>query len=167
MVVPFPPGGLTDVLGRVLAAGMQILLGQSVVVENVGGAGGSIGTGRVARAAPDGYTMVLGIWNTHVANAVTYMLDYDVVKDFAPIVLCAEAPLVLVAKKTVPAGDLQNYIAWLKANPDKASMATVGVGSPVQLLGILMQKETGARLPWCPIVAPDRRCRTLWPDRST
>jgi tripartite-type tricarboxylate transporter receptor subunit TctC len=150
MIVPFPPGGLTDVLGRVLAAGMQTSLGQSVVVENVGGADGSIGTGRAARAAPDGYTMVLGIWNTHVANAVTYRLDYDVVKDFAPIVLCAGAPLVLVAKKTIAAHDLQGYIAWLKANPGKASMATVGVGSPVHLLGILMQKETGARFTLVP-----------------
>jgi tripartite-type tricarboxylate transporter receptor subunit TctC len=150
MIVPFPPGGLTDVLGRVLAAGMQTSLGQSVVVENVGGADGSIGTGRAARAAPDGYTMVLGIWNTHVANAVTYRLDYDVVKDFAPIVLCAGAPLVLVAKKTIAAQDLQGYIAWLKANPGKASMATVGVGSPVHLLGILMQKETGARFTLVP-----------------
>jgi tripartite-type tricarboxylate transporter receptor subunit TctC len=150
MIVPFPPGGLTDVLGRVLAAGMQTLLGQSVVVENVGGADGSIGTGRAARAAPDGYTMVLGIWNTHVANAVTYRLDYDVVKDFAPIALCAEAPLVLIAKKTIPAHDLPGYIAWLKANPDKATMATVGVGSPVQLLGLLMQKETGARFTLVP-----------------
>jgi tripartite-type tricarboxylate transporter receptor subunit TctC len=150
MIVPFPPGGLTDVLGRVLAAGMETSLGQSVVVENVGGADGSIGTGRAARAAPDGYTMVLGIWNTHVANAVTYRLDYDVVKDFAPIVLCAGAPLVLVAKKTIAAHDLQGYIAWLKANPGKASMATIGVGSPVHLLGILMQKETGARFTLVP-----------------
>jgi tripartite-type tricarboxylate transporter receptor subunit TctC len=151
MVVPFPPGGLSDVLGRVLAARMQTVLGQSVVVENVGGADGSIGTGRVARATPDGYTMVLGIWNTHVANAVTYRLDYDVVKDFAPIALCAEAPLVLLAKKTIPAHDLQGYIAWLKANPDKAAtMATVGVGSPGQLLGLLMQKETGARFTLVP-----------------
>ena len=150
MIVPFAPGGLTDVLGRVLAAGMQTLLVQSVVVENVGGASGSIGTGRVARAAPDGYTVVLGIWNTHVANGVTYTLDYDVVKDFAPIVLCAEAPLVLVAKKTLPTPDLQGYIAWLKANPDKVSMGTVGVGSPPHLLGILMQKQTGARFALVP-----------------
>jgi tripartite-type tricarboxylate transporter receptor subunit TctC len=99
MIVPFPPGGLTDVLGRVLAAGMQAALGQTVVIENVGGASGSIGTGRVARAAPDGYTIVLGIWNTHVANGVTYKLDYDVVTDFAPIALCADAPLVLLAKR--------------------------------------------------------------------
>jgi tripartite-type tricarboxylate transporter receptor subunit TctC len=150
MIVPFPPGGLTDVLGRVLAAGMQAVLGQSVVVENVGGASGSIGTGRVARAAPDGYTLVLGIWNTHVANGVTYKLDYDVVKDFAPIALCADAPLVLLAKKSAPANDLRGYIAWLKANPDKASMATVGIGSPGHLLGFLMQKDTGARFTLVP-----------------
>jgi len=150
MVVPFPPGGLTDVLGRILADGMQTLLGRSVVVENVGGAGGSIGTGRVARAVPDGYTVVLGIWNTHVANAVTYTLDYDVVRDFAPIALCAEAPLVLIVKKIIPAQDLQGYVAWLKANPDKASMATVGVGSPGHLLGVLLQKATGARFTLVP-----------------
>jgi tripartite-type tricarboxylate transporter receptor subunit TctC len=150
MIVPFPPGGLTDVLGRVLAAGMQAVLGQTVVVENVGGASGSIGTGRVARAAPDGYTLVLGIWNTHVANGVTYKLDYDVAKDFAPIALCADAPLVLLVKKSAPADDLHGYIAWLKANPDKASMATVGIGSPGHLLGFLMQKDTGARFALVP-----------------
>jgi tripartite-type tricarboxylate transporter receptor subunit TctC len=150
IVVPFPPGGLTDVLGRVVAAGMQNLLGQSVVIENVGGADGSIGSGRVARAPPDGYTVVLGIWNTHVANAATYALDYDVVKDFAPIVLLADAPLVLIAKNAIPASDLRSYVAWLKANPDQATMATVGVGSPGQLLGILMQKETGARFTLVP-----------------
>jgi tripartite-type tricarboxylate transporter receptor subunit TctC len=150
MIVPFPPGGLTDVLGRVLAAGMQAALGQTVVVENVGGASGSIGTGRVARAVPDGYTVVLGIWNTHVANGVTYKLDYDVVKDFAPLALCADAPLVLLAKKSAPANDLRGYIDWLKANPDKASMATVGIGSPGQLLGFLMQKDTGARFTLVP-----------------
>jgi len=150
MIVPFPPGGLTDVLGRVLAAGMQAALGQTVVIENVGGASGSIGTGRVARAAPDGYTIVLGIWNTHVANGVTYTLDYDVVKDFAPIALCADAPLVLLAKNTAPANDLRGYMAWLKANPDKASMATVGIGSPGHLLGFLMQKDSGARFTLVP-----------------
>ena len=150
MIVPFPPGGLTDVLGRVLAAGMQAALGQTVVIENVGGASGSIGTGRVARAAPDGYTIVLGIWNTQVANGATYTLDYDVVKDFAPIALCADAPLVLLAKNTAPANDLRGYMAWLKANPDKASMATVGIGSPGHLLGFLMQKDSGARFTLVP-----------------
>jgi tripartite-type tricarboxylate transporter receptor subunit TctC len=150
MIVPFPPGGLTDVLGRVLAEGMQTILVQSVVVENIGGAGGSIGTGRVARATPDGYTVVLGIWNTHVANGVTYKLDYDVAKDFAPIALCADIPLVLVAKKTIPAHDLQGFIAWLKTNPGTASMGTVGAGSPAHLLGILLQKETGAQFALVP-----------------
>jgi tripartite-type tricarboxylate transporter receptor subunit TctC len=145
MIVPFAPGGLTDVIGRVLAEGMRTSLGQPVIIENVGGANGSIGTGRVARAAPDGYTLVVGIWNTHVANSAIYALQYDVVKDFEPIVLLADAPLLLVARKAVPANDLKEFIAWLKANPDRLSMATVGAGSPGHLLGFLLQKETGAR----------------------
>src|SRR5262249_23324098 len=89
MIVPFPPGGLADVVGRIAAEGMRASLGQSIIIENVGGANGSVGTGRVARAAPDGYTLVLGIWNTHVGNAATYALQYDVVKDFEPIALLA------------------------------------------------------------------------------
>jgi tripartite-type tricarboxylate transporter receptor subunit TctC len=124
---------------------MRTSLGQSVIIENVGGANGSIGTGRVARAAPDGYTLVVGIWNTHVANGATYALQYDVVKDFEPVVLLADAPLLLVASKAVPANDLKEFIAWLKLNPDKSSMGTVGAGSPGHLLGLLLQKETGTR----------------------
>ena len=145
MIVPFPPGGLADVIGRIAAEGMRTSLGQSIIIENVGGANGSIGTGRVARTAPDGYTLVLGIWNTHVGNAATYALQYDVVKDFEPIALLADAPLLLVAKKAIPANDLKELIAWLKANPDKASMGTVGAGSPGHLLGLLLQQETGTR----------------------
>jgi len=141
MIVPFPPGGLADVIGRIAAEGMRASLGQSIIIENVGGANGSIGTGRVARTAPDGYTLVLGIWNTHVGNAVTYSLQYDVVNDFAPIALLADAPLLLVAKKAIPANDLKELIAWLKANSDKASMGTVGAGSPGHLLGLLLQQE--------------------------
>jgi tripartite-type tricarboxylate transporter receptor subunit TctC len=145
MVVPFAPGGLTDVIGRILADGMRTSLGQSVIIENVGGAAGSIGTGRVARATPDGYTLVVGIWNTHVANGAIYALQYDIVKDFEPILLLADAPLLLVANKAVPANDLKEFIAWLKVNPDKAAMGTVGAGSPPHLLGVLLQKETGTR----------------------
>ena len=145
MIVPFAPGGLTDVIGRILAEGMRTSLGQPVIIENVGGANGSIGTGRVARAAPDGYTLVVGIWNTHVANAAIYALQYDVVKDFDPVLLLADAPLLLVASKAVPANDLKEFIAWLKLNPDKSSMGTVGAGSPGHLLGLLLQKETGTR----------------------
>ena len=145
MIVPFPPGGLTDVVGRILAEGMRTSLGQSVVIENIGGATGSIGTGRVARAAPDGYTLVVGIWNTHVANAVTYALQYDVVEDFEPVALLADAPLLILANKAIPANDLKEFIAWLKANPNQSSMGTVGAGSPVHLLGLLLQQQTGAR----------------------
>src|SRR6516162_6231803 len=94
---------------------------------------------------PDGYTLVVGIWNTHVANAAIYALQYDVVKDFEPVLLLADAPLLLVASKAVPANDLKEFIAWLKLNPDKSSMGTVGAGSPGHLLGLLLQKETGTR----------------------
>jgi len=145
LIVPFAPGGLADVTGRIVAEGMRASLGQSIIIENVGGANGSIGTGRVARAAPDGYTLALGIWNTHVGNGATYALQYDVVKDFEPIALLADAPLLLVAKKAMPANDLKELIAWLKANPDKASMGTVGAGSPGHLLSLLLQQKTGTR----------------------
>jgi tripartite-type tricarboxylate transporter receptor subunit TctC len=145
LMVPFPPGGLTDVVGRILAEGMRTALGQTIVIENVGGATGSIGTGQVARAAPDGYTLVVGIWNTHVANGVTYALKYDVVTDFEPVALLVDAPLLLVGKKALPANDLKELIAWLKANPDSASMGTTGAGGPGHLLALLLQKETGTR----------------------
>ena len=145
LVVPFAPGGLADVIGRIVAEGMRPSLGQTVIIENVGGAGGNIGTGRVARAAPDGYTLALGIWNTHVGNGAIYALQYDIVKDFEPVALLADAPLLLVANGAVPANDLSEFIAWLRANPDKTSMGTVGAGSPGHLLGILFQKQTETR----------------------
>jgi tripartite-type tricarboxylate transporter receptor subunit TctC len=150
LMVAFPPGGLTDVVGRLVAEGLRTALGQTVVIENVGGATGSIGTARVARAAPDGYTLVVGIWNTHVANGAIYPLQYDVVTDFEPIALLADAPLVFLGKKALPANDLTQLIAWLKANPDKASMGTTGAGGPGHLLALLMQKETGARFAMVP-----------------
>ena len=134
LVVPFPPGGLTDVIGRILAEGMRMSLGQPVIVENVSGATGSIGTGRVARAAPDGYTLVLGIWNTHVGNGAGYALQYDIVNDFQPIAFLADAPLLLAVKKNFPANDLKELVAWLKANPDKATMGSLGAGGPGTLL---------------------------------
>jgi tripartite-type tricarboxylate transporter receptor subunit TctC len=145
LLVPFPPGGLSDVTARLVSEDMRAALGQTVVIENVGGANGSIGTGRVAHAAPDGYTIVLGIWNTHVANAVMYALGYDVVQDFEPIGLIADAPLLLVAKKSYPANDLKEFIASVKANPGKVTHGTVGAGSPGDILGLLLEKETGTR----------------------
>src|ERR1700716_2262062 len=119
MVVPFPPGGSTDVIGRIVAERMRALLGQPVIIENVGGAGGGIGVGRVARAAPDGYTIDIGQWDTHVANGAIYPLTYDLVKDFEPIVPISSNPYLLLARKTMPGEDLKGLIAWLKANPDK------------------------------------------------
>ena len=117
----------------------------AIVIENVTGAGGSIGAGRVARAAPDGYTLVIGIWTTHVVNGAIYALQYDVLNDFEPISLLANNPQVIVAKKSMPANDLKGLIAWLKANPDKASAGTAGVGSPQHVFGIFFQSATGTR----------------------
>ena len=143
--MPFPPGALTNNIARTLAEGMRISLGQSIIVENVAGADGTIGTGRVAHAAPDGYTLVLGTWNTHVTNAAVYALEYDVVKDFEPVLLLPDAPMVLIVKKTMPANNLNEFIAWLKAYPDKASMGTAGAGSPPDVLGRFLRKKTGTQ----------------------
>src|SRR6476661_264104 len=129
LVVPFPPGGSTDAAARIMAERMRVPLGQPVVIENVGGAGGSIGVGRVARAAPDGYTLDVGQWDTHVANGATFPLSYDVVKDFEPVALLSSNPFLILAKKAMPADDLKGLIAWMKANPDKASQAIPIAGS--------------------------------------
>jgi tripartite-type tricarboxylate transporter receptor subunit TctC len=142
LVVPFAPGALTDSIARVLADGMRTSLGQPIIIENVSGADGTIGSGRVARAAPDGYTLVLGVWNTHVTNAAIYKLDYDVVKDFEPIALLPNAPMVLIVNKAVPVTDLGAFITWLKARSDKATLGTAGVGSPPDLLGRWLRAET-------------------------
>jgi tripartite-type tricarboxylate transporter receptor subunit TctC len=148
VVVPFPAGGSTDAVGRIVAERMRVSLGQPVVIENVGGAGGSIGVGRVARATPDGYTLDIGQWDTHVANGATFALSYDVVKDFEPIALLSSNPFLVLAKKAVPADDLKGLVAWLKANPDKASQAIPTAGSHVA--GLLFQKETGTRFAFVP-----------------
>jgi tripartite-type tricarboxylate transporter receptor subunit TctC len=145
IVVPFPAGGPTDTVGRILAERMRASLGKPLTVENVAGAGGSIGVGRVARALPDGYTIALGIWSTHVVNAAIYTLQYDVAKDFEPIALVANTPHLIVAKNAVPANNLTGLIAWLKANPDKALHGTAGVGSPDHIAGVLFQNITDAR----------------------
>lgn len=142
LIVPFPPGGLTDAVARAVVEGMSGPLGQPVVVENIGGASGTIGSGRVARAAPDGYTLLLGIWNTHVANSALLKLDYDLVKDFAPIAFMTDAPLLLAVHKSMPVSNLPELVSWLKTNPDKASSGSAGIGSPPHLLDELMRKQT-------------------------
>ena len=150
MVVPFPAGGAADTLARTMAERMRISLGQSVIIENVTGASGSIGAGRVARAAPDGYTLGLGNTPTHVINGAVLALPYDVVKDFQPISLMSNAPLLIIAKKAMPANDLKELVAWLKANPDKALQGTSGMAAPSHLAGVLFQKETGTRFGFVP-----------------
>src|SRR5215467_11853767 len=143
MIVPFAAGGPNDGIARILAERMRVSLGQPVMIENIDGAAGSIGTGRAARAAPDGYTISIGYWGTHVANAVIYPLDYDVVKDFEPISLLVESPLLIAASKAAPASDLRELVSWLRANPDKASAAVPGSASHVA--SVFFQRETGTR----------------------
>ena len=143
LVVPYPAGGPSDTLARILGESMRGLLGQPVVIENVSGAGGAIGVGRVARAAPDGYTLSLGHVQTHVINAATQTLQYDVVKDFEPVSLLADTPQWIAARSTFPAKDLTEMTAWMKANPGKATVGAVGVGGPTDIAAIFFQKRTG------------------------
>src|SRR5262245_10251983 len=150
LVVPYAAGGPADTIARIVAERMKASLGQAVIVENVVGAGGSIGAGRGAQAHPDGYTMVIGNWSTHVANGVLYSLPYDVMRDFEPISLIANELDLIVAKKAVPARNLLELIAWLKANSSKATGGTSGIGGPSHVAGILFQKQIGTSFPLVP-----------------
>ena len=150
MVVPLAAGGPLDTLARILAEPMRAFLGQPVIVENVTGAAGTVGTGRVARAAPDGYTFGMGFLGTHVLNGAIYVLPYDVVKDFDPIALLSSNPHLLVANAALPAKDLRGFIAWLKLNQDKASAGTGGVGTSTHVAGLLFQQSAGVRFQLVP-----------------
>jgi tripartite-type tricarboxylate transporter receptor subunit TctC len=150
IVVPFAAGGPTDVIARTMAQHMGASLGQTVVVENQTGANGNIGVGRVARAAPDGYTISIGHWSTHVVNGAVYPLPYDLLKDFEPVSLIATNSYLVVSKNAVPANDLKSFIAWLKANPDKAFEGTAGAGSPQHVGGVFFQNATGTRFQFVP-----------------
>jgi tripartite-type tricarboxylate transporter receptor subunit TctC len=145
MIVPLAPGGSTDVIARIMAEGMRASLGQPVIVENVSGAGGTIGVGRLARAAPDGHTIGIGQWGTNMANGAIYTLQYDLIKDFEPIALIASQPFLIVARKTMPAKDLKELLAWLKANPDKATQGNAGIGTPSHVAGVFFQNAIGAQ----------------------
>ena len=144
MVVPFAPGGPSDVVARLLSDAMRTALGQPVVVENVAGAGGSIGMGRVARAAPDGYTVGLGAWNTGVVNGAMYNLNYDVLNDFEPVILLPATPLFIGTKAAVPAKDLRELVTWLKANQDRASIGTSGIGTSPHVAAVMFQNLVGS-----------------------
>jgi tripartite-type tricarboxylate transporter receptor subunit TctC len=150
MVVPLSVGGSTDVIARIMAQGMSEVLGQTIVVENTTGAGGTIGEGRVARSTPDGYTFGIGQWGTNVATGAIYPLRYDLMKDFEPVGLIATQPFLIVARKSMPANNLKELIAWLRANADKATEGNSGVGSPSHVAGILFQKAVGANFTMVP-----------------
>jgi tripartite-type tricarboxylate transporter receptor subunit TctC len=145
IVVPYPAGGPTDTLARILADHMKGTLGETIIVENVSGAGGSVGVARVARAAPDGYTLSIGHWNTHVVLGATMKLPFDVLNDFTSIALLADTPIWLVARKDLPPKDLKEFIAWLKNNPGKASAGSVGVGGASDVTGAYFQQVTGTK----------------------
>jgi len=147
LVVPFPPGGSTDVAARIMAERMRAPLGQPVIIENIGGAGGSIAVGRVARAAPDGYTIDIGQWDTHVGSII-YKLDYDLQKDFEPIGLVSANPQLMVAKRDLPANNLRDLITWMKANPGKINFVNQNAAANVS--GVLFEKLTGQKVHFIP-----------------
>ena len=146
IVVPSGPGAPSDVVARILVEHMRSALSQAIIIENVAGANGTLGVGRIARAKPDGYTLVFSASSaTHVVNGAIYSLPYDMINDFAPIALVADNPQLILARKIMPANNLKELIAWLKANPDKASLGQAGPGSPAHVAGILFQQQTGTR----------------------
>jgi len=147
IIVPFPPGGSTDTAARILGERMRPALGQTVVIENVGGAGGTIAVGRLARAAPDGYTIDIGQWDTHVGSII-YPLTYDLQKDFEPIGTVSIDPQLMIARKGFPAEDLNGLVAYMKANPGMATF--VDQNAAAKVTGILMQKSTGTTIQFIP-----------------
>jgi tripartite-type tricarboxylate transporter receptor subunit TctC len=150
IVVPYPAGGVTDNLVRLLAERMKTTLGQPVVIENIGGGGGTIGVDRVSRAAPDGYTLVLGNSETMVFASVTMKISYNALTDFAPVALLPSYPFLMVTTNDVPAKNLDELIAWFKTSPDKVLQGTVGAGTMQQLCGLLLQKTIGTKWQFVP-----------------
>jgi tripartite-type tricarboxylate transporter receptor subunit TctC len=147
LIVPFPPGGSTDTAARIIGERMRVPLGQSVIIENVGGAGGAIALARVARAAPDGYTIDIGQWDTHV-GAIIYPITFDLQKDFAPIGMLSINPQLMIARKGFPADDLKGLVAWMKANPGMATF--VDQNAAARVTGVLMQQATGTTVQFIP-----------------
>lgn len=150
VIVPFPAGGGSDGLARLISDHMKGTLGQPVVIENVTGASGSIGVARAARAAPDGYTISFGQWASHVGASIAYPVKYDVLRDFEPVALLGDNPLWIVTRPSLPANNLKDMLDWLKANPGTASAATVGAGSGAHLCGLYLQSATGTKFQFVP-----------------
>jgi tripartite-type tricarboxylate transporter receptor subunit TctC len=147
LIVPFPPGGSTDLAARLMADKMGAALGQPVIVENMGGAGGSIAVGKLARATPDGYTIDIGQWDTHV-GAIIYKIDYDLQTDFTPIGLISINPQLLLAPKAFPADDMKTLVSWMKAHPGDAKF--VNQNATAQVGGLLLQKLTDTKMLFIP-----------------
>jgi len=150
LVVPFPPGGPTDTLARIISGPMNVALGQPIVIVNVAGASGSVAMGRVARAPPDGYTLIIGHWATHVVLGATMKLPFDVLNDFEPVAQIADTPIWLVARTTFPASNAAELIAWLKKNPNKALAGAVGVGNASDLNAAYFESRTGTKFQLVP-----------------
>ena len=150
IVVPLPAGGATDTLTRVIADNMRTTLGQAIVIENVPGAGGTLGIARVVRAAPDGYTLGVGNWAAYVAASATYPVRYDVLNDLEGVAKLADTPLWMVARKSLPVQSLKGLIGWLRDNPDKASAGIIGFGSGGHICGLSFQNATGTRYQFVP-----------------
>jgi tripartite-type tricarboxylate transporter receptor subunit TctC len=150
VIVPFAAGGVTDIVARTVGERMRTSLGQPTIVENVSGAGGTIGVTRLFRAAPDGYTVVVGQWTSHVGAGAMYPVPFDYLGDFEPVSLISTAPLWIIARSDLPAKDLKELIAWLKANPGKASAATTGLGSGIHMCLVYFQNMTGTKFPLAP-----------------
>lgn len=150
LVVPFSAGGPTDTLARILAERMSRALGQTVIVDNTTGAAGTIGVARVVRAAPDGYTIGIGHWSTHVVNPAIYPLTFNILDDLEPLAFIATNPQLLVSRKDFPATDLKGLINWTKANSDKVTAGTAGVGAASHISGLYFEQKTGAKLRFIP-----------------
>jgi tripartite-type tricarboxylate transporter receptor subunit TctC len=150
MIVPFAAGGVTDIVARIVSERMKTSLGQSVIVENVSGAGGTIGVTRLYRAAPDGYTLAVGQWTSHVGAGAMYPVPFNYLSDFEPVSMLSTAPLWIIGRSNLPAKDLKELIVWLKANPDKASAATTGLGSGIHMCLVYFQNMTGTKFPLAP-----------------
>jgi tripartite-type tricarboxylate transporter receptor subunit TctC len=150
LVVPFAAGGPTDAMARILADHMRTTLGQNILIENVTGAAGSLGVGRVVRSAPDGYTVSIGHLGTHVANGAIYKLGYDLVTDLEPVVLLPSNPMIIVSKNAIPAKSLKELLAWLKSKPTPATAGTAGAGSGSHIAGLYFESATGIKLQYVP-----------------
>jgi tripartite-type tricarboxylate transporter receptor subunit TctC len=150
VIVPFSAGGPSDAMARILAERMKVTLGETVLVENVTGAGGSVGVGRAVRSAPDGYTISFGHLGTHVANGAIYKLGYDLVTDLEPVALLPSNPMIIVSKKEVPATSLKEFLAWLKAQPSAPTAGTAGAGSGSHIAGLYFENVAGVKLQYVP-----------------